>query len=829
MRGISGEKNELEPIPIAAEAWNQRQLLASIIGRYFTIEQELGGLWPTWVVYPLVEDEVESDVHDSLFALNQHLENNDWMAELGADEPWVVKIKPRPIRQFTTTTGVWMFFWLGSFISTIIVGIAWLKPRHSAVEWYDIEIMIPVVLFYSLPFICTIALASFLQKKVAAKMGTRIGGIIPIMLPFPYFPWPFGVISIPTTPRMDDITWDDRHRLGLVSLVSPAVLLVCGLIFVLLGLYLTPQNTVLHALPIRLEFSLLPQALGTLLLGGEGYLLASSWSHPLALAGQGLMLMGWISLLPFPGLPGNRILVAELGLKATRSTGTQIALFLATCITGLMFGAFTGHQFWTFLTMLGALSILISGADTSSPRILDDIKPFNSSTLSVSHIIFLSLLLALPAEYPTAEVHDWDVGLDWKVPQFVDIDINSSENISIVVTSTALISRDWSIQGWSGAGDWNISWDCGGDILAISEVCSGRVMPLQSSEIILRVDSPKNVLGATGIELHFWLEDEDVGISSIMQIIPELPVVASSQYWDWDGNHLAPRICVDLSVDSKAPIGNVTLTSGDGGDSVLWSLENTSRIAVNPKEVGGMVEICAIGSNGAIHLLNSGEMNSKLLPVIGWIGDDGSTWSAALAIASTSSNLLSNGLAVTVDDSHPLFQSGRHLMLGEEDTLCDLDFSPRLPAGDNTTWAWDLNLRAQGLLPHLEEGQINLTLPESGWLHICEDSIVPTESWRISPTSNQELALTTWDGGLIDIWVSNSSDPINRTWELPVSDVLVRLHGDGIISASIEGATANLSLSASDSSLRATVIWLEVEADGKVLFNVASWSLEAVA
>ena len=114
-------------------------------------------------------------------------------------------------------------------------------------------------------------------------------------------------------------------------------------------------------------------------------------------------------------------------------------------------------------------------------------------------------------------------------------------------------------------------------------------------------------------------------------------------------------------------------------------------------------------------------------------------------------------------------------------------------------------------------------------MHICEDSIVPTGSWRISPTSNQEWASTTWDGRLIDIWVSNASDPNNRTWELPVSDALVRLHGDGIISASIEGATANLSLSASDSSLRVTVIWLEVEADGKVLFNVASWSLEAVA
>jgi hypothetical protein len=786
----------------------------------------LGGLWPAWVVYPIVVEEEESDVHDSLLTLNRHLENHDWMAELGIDDPWVIKIKPRPIRQFSTTSGAWLFFWLGSFISTIIVGIAWLKPRYSTLEWYDVEMILPVVLFYSLPFLGTIALASHLQKKVAAKMGTRIGGIIPIMLPFPYFPWPFGVISIPTAPRMDDITWDDRHRLGLVSLVGPAVLLVSGLIFVLIGLYLTPQNTVLNAMPIRLEFSLFPQALGTLLLGGEGYLLASSWSHPLALAGQGLMLMGWISLLPFPGLPGNRILVAELGLNATRSTGTQIALFLATCITGLMFGAFTGHQFWTFLTMLGALSILISGADTSSPRILDDIKPSrDSSTLSVSHIIFLSLLLALPAEYPTAEVVDWDAGLEWEVPQLVEVEINSSENISIFVKSTALITREWSIQGWSGAADWNLSWDCGGDKLAISEVCSGQVMPLQSSEVIIIVNSPENVVGATGIELQLWFEDEDVGAGSIIQIIPELPVVATSQYWNWDGNHLAPRICAELSVDSKAPIGNVTLAAGDGGDSILWSLENTTRIALEPEEVGGLVEVCARGANGAIHLLNSGELSSRLLPVIEWMGDDGSSWSAALAIASTSSNLLSNGLAVTVDDSHSLFQSGQHLLLGEQDTRCDLDSSPRLPAGDNTTWAWDLSLREQGLLPHLENGAINLTLPESGWLHICDGGLMPHESWRITPTSRQELSLTTWDGGLIDVWVSNSSDTINRTWELPVSDALVRTHGDGIPNVSIDGTTANLSLSASDSSFRATVIWLQVEADGKVLFNVASWSL----
>ena len=114
VRGITNDNDELEPIPIAGEAWNQRQLLATIVGRQFAIEQELGGLWPAGVVYPIVEDDEESDIHNSLLTLNRHLKHHDWMAELGIDDPWVIKIKPRPIRQFTTTSGVWIFFWLGS-------------------------------------------------------------------------------------------------------------------------------------------------------------------------------------------------------------------------------------------------------------------------------------------------------------------------------------------------------------------------------------------------------------------------------------------------------------------------------------------------------------------------------------------------------------------------------------------------------------------------------------------------------------------------------------------------------------------------------------------
>ena len=832
---MSTENESLEPLTVASKAWNQRDLLANIVSRHFVIKEELGGLWPTWIVYPIVEEEKENDVHDSLEELNQHLEKLDWMAELGIDDPWIIKIKPRPIRQFSLTVGAKIFFWLSSLVSTLLVGIVWFEPLNDDSMWYDAEILLPVLLYYSLPFIFTIWVASSLQRQVAKRFSMRVGGIVPIMLPFPYIPWPFGVVSIPSAPRMDDVKWNDRHRLGMISLVAPATLLIFGLIFVTIGLLLTPQYLEIYSMPNRLGFSLLPQAIGTLTLGEDGYLLASTWAHPLAFAGQGLMLIGWVSLLPFPGLPGNRILVAEMGLQGVRSTGSQIALFLAICVTGLMFGAFTGHQFWTFLTILGGLGILLNGADTSTPTILDDVKTFSeSSSISISHVIFLTLLLALPAEFPTEEVTTWDDELVWDFPEISEVEINATTNLSISINSASMITRSWSINSLGNHTGWSLSWNCNGEIIEFSEVCNGEIKPLENAKIDIIVQSPQSAINSTGITVELWIEDEAIGFKQNLQIVPDVPVISKSQYWTWDGNHVSPKICSTLSIKSEAPIGNLTLSDSNGDNISLWSFENSSRIVVNPNDTTGEFEVCAIGVSGAIHILeNSDQLDGKVVPKLQWIGDDGQMWSAILSLQSSSPNLLSNGNAIAVGSEHELFSSGQHLLHGNESTTCDLNAAPRLPAGNNTTWSWDLNLREEGLLPELEEGPINLTIPDSGWLHVCgNNSIIPVQSWKIQVTSNQELSLTTWGGKYLDSWfkpsvASNSSEngTITTNLNLPVDDSMIRLHGDGTVNPTINGTQATVSISFVGSEDRVSVFWIEVQQDGKVLLNIASWSL----
>ena len=838
---MSVENDDMESIEIAESAWNQRQLLATIIARHFAIKEELGGLWPAWIVYPIVdvgdEGEVDNeddeanevgkgDVHADLQLLNDHLAELDWMAELKIDDPWVLKIKPRPIRQFGTSKFTQLFFWFGSLVSTIIVGTAWVSPRFDDVSWYSQDVLLPVILYYSLPFMIVIALASIFQQLIAERLGMRVGGILPVMFPFPYLAWPFGIISLPSSPRMDDISWRDRHRIGIISLISPAFLLISGMVMVIVGLYLTPQNTSLFAKPTAVEFSLLPETLGIIFLGAEEYALASAWPHPLALAGHGLMLIGWISLLPFPGLPGNRILISEMGMSATRSTGTQIVLFIAICLSGLMFGAFSGHQMWTFLTILGAMSILMNGADQHTPQILDDIKEFSSSSnLKLTHVIFLSLLLALPAEFPTVEAEDWDAELDWEFPSVSRIDANATNNVSLVVTSKALVSHHWTIQGWHSSDGWELSWNCQGKILPLSEKCSGTAEPLQRTEIILVATPPEDKSGLTGITVHLWYEDESDGNYSTISLQPMVPISTKTNYWSWDGNHIAPRICADVIIDDSAPKGNMTLKSADGTGNQLWQFDNNSRIVIDSKASKTEMEMCATGVNGAIHLMQNAENQSELIPALDWVGDDGSTWLATLSLPLSNSKLISNSSPLEISAPNPLFTSGDNLFAGQENSTCDLDATPRLPAGNNSTWDWNLGLRQQGLLPELENGVISLTLPENGWLHWCQDSVIPSQSWQIETLNNPRLAGTIWDGKMIGVWFSSAENSSNKTWQLPLNDTQVRFYGDGNIDAEIDGDVVNISIASSGQEYRANVVWIDVGNDGKVLCNIASWSL----
>ena len=85
---------DAEQLVAQKKAWNQKQLLESILKRYFHLYGEIGGSrWPIWKA-DAKEDE---DVHDSLQDANQYLKKLGWMVKLDFGDPWVLQILPLPV------------------------------------------------------------------------------------------------------------------------------------------------------------------------------------------------------------------------------------------------------------------------------------------------------------------------------------------------------------------------------------------------------------------------------------------------------------------------------------------------------------------------------------------------------------------------------------------------------------------------------------------------------------------------------------------------------------------------------------------------------------
>ena len=114
---------------------------------------------------------------------------------------------------------------------------------------------------------------------------------------------------------MDTITYPNRYSLGLIELSSVITLIIFGSIFSLVGLSLTTTNPPESiSEPLLLQSNLIVELISNFLIGDD-FLIKLQWLHPLALAGFGISIIGWILILPIPGFPGDRILHSFLGSK----------------------------------------------------------------------------------------------------------------------------------------------------------------------------------------------------------------------------------------------------------------------------------------------------------------------------------------------------------------------------------------------------------------------------------------------------------------------------------------------------------------------------------
>ena len=142
-------------IKVHRDAWGQKELLETIVSRHFVVNSELGGTkWPVWKV----DEQDNTDVHDSLDKLNVHLESLGWMAKLQYGEPWLVQVLPIPERQFPssrTTIGFWSF----SLITATIAGMLWIEDARPDSGWFIESLFFDALVGYTLPVFAVIILA----------------------------------------------------------------------------------------------------------------------------------------------------------------------------------------------------------------------------------------------------------------------------------------------------------------------------------------------------------------------------------------------------------------------------------------------------------------------------------------------------------------------------------------------------------------------------------------------------------------------------------------------------------------------------------------------
>ena len=570
------------------DSWNRRELISRILSRHCHVLDDLGGRTPTY----LVSQKQDEDMHEVLKEINQHLSKLGYSARLYPDEPWILQLIPDPTRQWPSTRFV-ASMWLLSLLTTLLAGEMWMDGARPEGGWFVSNVTLDAFFGYTLPMFSALIIASFVQKRIAAQNGVHLPHLFPIPGPAVVW-WPFGILGFASLPRSDARLWPDRSSLGISALSAPMVMILLGMSFILIGLNLTPEIVPLLSMPLAVELPLLIQLIGLSMEGETALLLKTSWAHPLTRAGMTLTFLGWVSLLPIPTFPGGRILIARMGIPEARSGSTQVMLLLVVLLFAFLFGAFAGWNIWVPIVALTASLLITKGSDPRLPIVLDDFKGLPE----VDHrrlgiILFLSFMLALPAQTPFYEDKLWDEEIEWEI-EFENLVVKDNWfNQTIVVSNPSLVVQDWEISYLGGLyGNANLSLaDCKSGALTSENTCSGTIEPLDKIELDFNFQWEES-WNTTSLQLS-WLVDNRVISNEVLPNQETYPIGS----WQFNGDLDDPKSCISLKTKSKQvnisaetnfavwdnlnSEGNVTISSENpelcleslSGDDMSWISE----------------------------------------------------------------------------------------------------------------------------------------------------------------------------------------------------------------------------------------------------------------
>ena len=755
-----------EPLHLHPKSWNQHDLIEQIVTRYFGILSNRGGRWPTYTIQSLNEDD---DVHAIHRSLNQHLEKLGWMSKILNDEPYALIVFPTPERQFASTKTK-SLFWIFSFFTSLLAGSLFVEHMFPTTT----ERLMYALTYYAIPIMFVLFLANSIQKSIAKKHGVRLGPILPIpdpsiilfyfgILPQSLLLWPFGILFLPTLPRMDARPWPDRYSLGISSIAAPIAFFVAGCLLFVSGLFLTQDFVEIFGQPYAVEPPLLMEFLSQTLITESADVLYA-WAHPFVFAGMFFLLLSWVLLLPVPTFPGGRIMISRMGMMEARSASTQTFLLLVFLIFALLFDVFSSFGIWFLILSICLPLIFFYGSDIRSPFITNETIDLNESQhRRLGTFLILIFILALPNQAPLGFNDTWDEPMmlttdtlavaklqdDGTWLSMTQIDFENPSSIEQKFTISAYIENEF--------GDWQLQWDCAGEDTYDhdGEGCGADVRPgyLHRMWLNLTWNSP-HVPYTTDVMIVVGINDELDSFT--WQLVPDAPIY-TSESWMAQPSSLESTWCTEIyTTSTQKQQFNVSLDYLRIDDlqadalRIQGVLSNSTTYPENLPE-----KICFNGLDEIIHFVAQPilQINNRsyapmfptlrelqmIVPSEGWLikSDDASSWGS-------------------------YFDQEQILAVNEPCPLHPTVSVPTRPTQGQ--WVWNTNIKPIARIPHVGDGS-NLTIlvePQQN-ISVCDDSFNPYPLYQMSSIEGPEI-VAYWQGGMTRLWTTPWFVAMNGTF-----------------------------------------------------------------
>ncbi len=704
--------SEVESLVIDVDTWGQRELLEEICSRYFILGNQSGLSDFSWEINSREGGDISKDIRD----LNRHLKSLSLIGLLDEGNPPILSVTRYPVDPINVPSWQQSLIWFTMFIFTTLAGCYWISQFKNIESIFSYELFMESFLFFSTPIFFTIFSAHLIRKYVSSMFNVDVGNLVPIAFPLISPFWPFGIVGVFGQKRVDTITYPNRYSLGLIELSSVITLILFGSIFSLVGLSLTTTNPPESiSEPLLLQSNLIVELISNFLIGDD-FLIKLQWLHPIALAGFGISIIGWILILPIPGFPGDRILHSILGSKNLDKGTNSTTIFLLTLT--LMCLVFLSTTFWPWLILASLASWRrFSGEHIPVALIVDEATGLDKK--SRDYLITFSMVIILigfPGLNPVQDIENWDSGLDiseWETDFSSDSWDNVNKSFQLKTSGVLSISGSIIILIDGDTNRWIIDSECFNDEM----VCEFRNINQKNIGMFNFSIHDTEPSKKTPVQLRFIIQSEGIYYDHFVSITYN-DFTSPSPVWERENLSINDKICNTVEVKNNQT-GNLSVTSNP-----FWSLESSGHLSEE-----GLHEICLISDRGGWESLavqppplSNSENKSviygyKMAPNLEFRKDNGDIINWRLPINNSYISIFTDSeFGISLDN------------LSEGILYSDEGISPYCPfKGDFPTIDVDsvdnLSLiQGSPLIFIGGGGSQNLLLPSDGWLVNCVNS-----------------------------------------------------------------------------------------------------------